>query len=129
MAEYSHGVSDQHLALYRKKAGECLQQAENCLNSPDKEMWLRLAEDWATMAQEVERRDEHKVTSTTGGELSERRRTVMENPDRAQIILRAYKLWERAGSPEGRAEEFYYLAEQQLRDEEQSDPTRTPDNL
>jgi hypothetical protein len=53
----------------------------------------------------------------------------MENPDRAQIILRAYKLWERAGRPEGRAEEFYHLAEQQLRDEEKSDPTRTPDDL
>jgi hypothetical protein len=53
----------------------------------------------------------------------------MEDPDRAQIILRAYKLWERAGSPEGRAEEFYYLAEQQLRDEEKSDPSRPPDNL
>ena len=53
----------------------------------------------------------------------------MENPERAQIIIRAYKLWERAGSPEGRAEEFYYLAEQQLRREEQPDPTRTPDNF
>jgi hypothetical protein len=38
---------------------------------------------------------------------------TQENPDRAQIILRAYKLWERAGRPEGRAEEFYPLAEQQ----------------
>jgi hypothetical protein len=60
---------------------------------------------------------------------AERRLTGMENPDRAQIILRAYKLWERAGRPEGRAEEFYHLAEQQLRDEEKSDPTRTPDDL
>jgi hypothetical protein len=57
---------------------------------------------------------------------AERRLTGMENPDRAQIILRAYQLWEQAGSPEGRAEEFYHLAEQQLRNEEKSDP---PDTL
>jgi hypothetical protein len=57
MSENSYGVSDQqHIALYRKKAGECRQQAENCLDSPDKEMWLRLAEDWTTMALEIERR-------------------------------------------------------------------------
>jgi hypothetical protein len=87
---------------------------------------MRLAEDWTKMAQEVERRAEHKDTST-GGEVSERRR-IKENPERSQIILRAYKLWERAGRPEGRAEEFYYLAEQQLRDEE-ADLSRTPDDL
>jgi hypothetical protein len=57
MAEYSYGVSDlQHIALYRQKAEECRQRAENCSNSRDKEMWLRLAEDWTTMAQEIERR-------------------------------------------------------------------------
>jgi hypothetical protein len=49
-------MSDQqHIALYRKRAEECRQQAENCLDSPDKKVWLRLAEDWTTMVQEIER--------------------------------------------------------------------------
>ena len=52
-----------------------------------------------------------------------------ENPDRAQIIKRAYELWEQAGSPEGRAEEFYHQAEQELHNENESDPLRTPDNI
>ena len=53
----------------------------------------------------------------------------MQNPDRATIIVRAYELWEQAGMPEGRAEEFYHQLEQQLRNEERSNPLRTPDNL
>jgi hypothetical protein len=52
---------------------------------------------------------------------------MMETPDRPQIIKRAYE--EQAGSPEGRAEEFYHQAEQELRNENESDPLRTPDNL
>jgi hypothetical protein len=65
----------------------------------------------------------------TDGELSERKRTVMETPDRAKIMKRAYELWEDAGMPEGRAEEFYHLAEQLLREEEKSDAPPAPDNL
>jgi hypothetical protein len=126
MADYSYGVSDHDVTLYRRKAEECRREAEKSLSSLDKEAWLRLAEEWTKMAQEVERR---LSVAGTDGEPSECRPTGMEDPERAQIIIRAYKLWERAGSPEGRAEEFYYLAEQQLRGEEQSDPTRTPDNL
>jgi hypothetical protein len=52
----------------------------------------------------------------------------METPDRAKIMKRAFELWEDAGMPEGRAEEFYHLAEQKLREEEKSDPPQTPDN-
>jgi len=33
------------------------------------------------------------------------------------VARRAYFLWERAGHPEGRADEFYFEAERQLRDE------------
>ena len=56
MAEYPYGVSDQHIAIYRAKAEECRKQAENSLSSFDKEAWLRLAEDWTKMAQEIGRR-------------------------------------------------------------------------
>ena len=31
------------------------------------------------------------------------------------IALRAYQLWDAAGRPEGRSEEFYFAAEQELR--------------
>ena len=53
----------------------------------------------------------------------------MEQPTKEQIIHRAYQLWEQAGKPEGRDDEFYHLAEQELRNADQSSPSRTPDNL
>ena len=53
----------------------------------------------------------------------------MENPAEKQIVLCAYELWEQAGKPEGRDQEFYHLAEQELRDADKSSPLRTPDNL
>jgi hypothetical protein len=36
------------------------------------------------------------------------------------VAVRAYELWEKAGKPEGRDEEFWRLAEEQLRNEESS---------
>ena len=56
-------------------------------------------------------------------------RSVMENPTKEQVIHRAYELWEQAGKPEGRDQEFYHQAEQELRDADNSSPLRTPDNL
>jgi Protein of unknown function (DUF2934) len=38
----------------------------------------------------------------------------MENPTKEQIIHRAYELWEQAGKPDGRDEEFYHQAEKEL---------------
>jgi hypothetical protein len=38
----------------------------------------------------------------------------MENPSKEQIIHRAYELWEQAGKPEGRDQEFYHQAEKEL---------------
>ena len=45
------------------------------------------------------------------------------------IATRAYELWEEAGKPEGRDEEFWRLAEQELINEDKSSPRRTPDTL
>jgi Protein of unknown function (DUF2934) len=45
------------------------------------------------------------------------------------IVRRAYQLWQQAGEPEGKDQEFYHLAEQALRNEDKSSPLRTPDNL
>jgi hypothetical protein len=53
----------------------------------------------------------------------------MENPTKEKVIHRAYELWEQAGKPEGKDEDFYHQAEQELRDADKSSPLRTPDNL
>ena len=39
----------------------------------------------------------------------------MANPSEDEIRARAYELWEQAGKPEGREDEFWQLAEQALR--------------
>jgi hypothetical protein len=39
----------------------------------------------------------------------------MSNGSVPNIALRAYQLWDAAGRPEGRAEEFYFQAEEELR--------------
>ena len=46
-----------------------------------------------------------------------------------EIEARAYQLWEKAGQPAGREDEFWYLAQQELRNEDKSSPMRTPDTL
>jgi hypothetical protein len=51
----------------------------------------------------------------------------MGKPTEQDIAARAYRLWEAAGEPEGKDEEFWRIAEQQLLDEEKSDPSRTSD--
>jgi Protein of unknown function (DUF2934) len=43
------------------------------------------------------------------------------------IVRRAYQLWQQAGEPEGKDQEFYHQAEREL-NEDKSSPTRTPDN-
>jgi hypothetical protein len=53
----------------------------------------------------------------------------MPNPVPMDVVRRAYQLWQQAGEPSGRDEEFYYLAEQELRNEDKASPLRTPDNL
>jgi hypothetical protein len=42
--------------------------------------------------------------------------------DEQRIRERAHQLWQEAGEPEGRDEEFYYLAEQELRKAAKSSP-------
>jgi hypothetical protein len=38
----------------------------------------------------------------------------MQRPAEMDIVRRAYELWERAGKPDGRDQEFYHQAEQEL---------------
>jgi hypothetical protein len=53
----------------------------------------------------------------------------MAEPSEEEIRKRAHELWEQAGKPEGREEEFWRLAEQELRNDDKSSPLRTPDTL
>jgi hypothetical protein len=53
-----------------------------------------------------------------------RDRSVMVRPAGIDIVRRAYELWEQAGKPEGRDQEFYLQAEREL--QEALDKT-TPD--
>jgi hypothetical protein len=50
-------------------------------------------------------------------------------PDEEDIRTRAYDLWKQAGEPEDRDEDFWHLAEQELRNEDRSSTLRTPDTL
>ena len=53
----------------------------------------------------------------------------MTQPTEMDIVRRAYELWQQAGEPENKDQEFYHQAEQELRDADKSSPLRTPDNL
>jgi hypothetical protein len=53
----------------------------------------------------------------------------MAKPSEKEIAARAYKLWEEAGMPVGKDDEFWRAAEQALLNEEKSNPMRTPDTL
>jgi len=47
----------------------------------------------------------------------------MQRPAEMDIVRRAYELWERTGKPDGRDQEFYQQAEQELQNEnEQASP-------
>ena len=53
----------------------------------------------------------------------------MEHPKKIDIVRRAYELWEQAGKPDGRDDDFYHQAEQELRNADKQSPLRTPDTL
>ena len=43
------------------------------------------------------------------------RKFEMQRPAEMDIVRRAYELWEQAAKPDGRDQEFYHQAEQELR--------------
>jgi hypothetical protein len=46
----------------------------------------------------------------------------MPNPTEDQIRVRAHQLWDVAGRPEGREEEFWHEAERELKDGATNNP-------
>jgi hypothetical protein len=57
------------------------------------------------------------------------RERTMANLTDEQIRTRARQLWEKAGKPPGKEDDFRHQAEQELRNEDKDSPLRTPDNL
>jgi DUF2934 family protein len=55
----------------------------------------------------------------------------MAKPTEEQIRTRAHELWEQAGKPEGREDEFWHQAERELQGtEERGDPAKGgPDDI
>jgi hypothetical protein len=51
----------------------------------------------------------------------------MANPTEQEIAARAYRLWEAAGMPEGKDEEFWRAAERELLNAAKSHSKRTPE--
>jgi Protein of unknown function (DUF2934) len=47
----------------------------------------------------------------------------MKKPAVIKVVRRAYQLWEKAGRPEGRDQEFYHQAERELEAEPENDET------
>ena len=45
----------------------------------------------------------------------------MQTMDREKVRDRAYQLWDRAGQPEGRDQEFWFDAERELAEEDEVD--------
>jgi hypothetical protein len=41
---------------FREKADECREQAAKAIGAPDKELWLRVAEEWLKLAMSAEER-------------------------------------------------------------------------
>ncbi|MGY3630902.1 DUF2934 domain-containing protein [Bradyrhizobium sp. Lot33] len=63
------------------------------------------------------------------GPLLSGARQAMADPNDHEIRVRAHRLWEAAGRPEGRDEEFWRRAELELRTEaEQLDKLKEPPN-
>jgi hypothetical protein len=61
---------------------------------------------------------------------------MMGRPPGIEIVRRAYELWEQAGKPEGRDQEFYLQAERELQDAQnqpketrEETPKETPDDI
>lgn len=53
----------------------------------------------------------------------------MPNPSEQQIRIRAYQLWEIAGQPEGREDEFWHEAERELKDGPTNNPEEKSDTF
>ena len=50
----------------------------------------------------------------------------MKKPAEIDIVRRAYELWQKAGEPEGKDQEFYHQAEKELNEAQDRETKETP---
>jgi hypothetical protein len=72
--------------------------------------------------------DDQEIAASILSLASDLEQQAMQ-PDEEDIRTRAYDRWREAGEPEGRDEEYWLLAEQELRNENKSSALRTPDMM
>jgi hypothetical protein len=72
--------------------------------------------------------DDEEIAASILSLASDLEQQAMQ-PDEEDIRSRAYDLWREAGEPEGQDEEYWLLAEQELRNENKSSALRTPDMM
>ena len=77
----------------------------------------------------IEDRDQwsNAIGSASLGVILKVKKPAMKKPTRMEVVRRAYELWQKAGQPEGRDQEFYHQAEREL-ESESKDP-ETPENI
>lgn len=71
----------------------------------------------------------HAPHTPQAGAALHKQEMQLSEPTEQEIRDRAHRLWEQAGKPEGREDEFWRAAEQELRNEDKSNTLRTPDTL
>jgi hypothetical protein len=69
-------------------------------------LWLKRAIEWRCKSPYLRRAD--------ASEASAKSEVEMQRPAEMDIVRRAYELWEQAGKPDGRDQEFYHQAEREL---------------
>jgi hypothetical protein len=117
-------MSDHNVGRYRAMADECCACAEQARYDLDRLAWLKLAGDWTTLADDaaLRSRDGYVPGSAAFGELAPFIADYAHWPRSAggaragdpleeHIARRAYELWQQAGFPSGRDEEFAHQAE------------------
>ena len=68
-------------------------------------LWLERAIEW---------HDNHQIHGGGCFRSEWLKEFEMQRPAEMDIVRRAYELWEQAGKPDGRDQEFYHQAEQEL---------------
>ena len=65
------------------------------------------------------------------GVVHQPKATRMRRPLGIEIVRRAYELWEQAGKPEGRDQEFYHQAERELQEalDKETPDKETPEDI
>jgi hypothetical protein len=62
------------------------------------------------------------VSLLVSGSGKDQAEAIMTRPKHMDIVRRAYELWQEAGQPAGKDQEFYHQAEEELRNKDKPPP-------